>query len=378
MAIGEGDWWNVLTQLIENLYLGNEVDLGSHPSFEHILSDIRESSILPQVLRLLHDSGQLHAIPSHLRNELMMRREQFVGQSLFIRRIQEEICNTLEDTKTPVIPLKGIYFAERFFGHFAARPTSDIDLLVRDTDVSEVIRCLRALGFHGPSRFNPVHFHCVMWKPIEGAQPTLNVEVHWSLMHRHSSSLDMEALWAGASPKESYQYVYELSVLHTFYAICLHGANHAMESFKYSLDVAHLLYRFGRQIDLPVLLTQAKRDKTYTRVRTVLAKVYQQFPSLHRIKPLPRTMTRIWLSHDLALQHPLLLLDSFGQRAQFVKSIIWPDKEVVLWFMRDDPKISRRNAYLRFYQRRTLKLFRRIAAQDKGGHTVVGIVHEDR
>ncbi|QSO45458.1 nucleotidyltransferase family protein [Alicyclobacillus mengziensis] len=370
----------MVTSLLEDLYVGTKIHVSALDSHK-LLDEINQAGIVAQTVNLMREKAQFENLPVDLWGELVLRHQRIVEQSLFIHHYHELICSTLEAAQLPVIPLKGILYAERFYGHFAARGTSDIDLLVRECDVARVVKLLRNLGFQGPSRFNPIHFHCVMWKSIPSVKSTmLNVEIHWSLMHRGLSNLDIEMFWADSTPRTHFTYIRELSIQHTFYATCLHGVNHKMDSLKYSLDIAHLLYRFGHQINLQTLLAQAKRDKTYNRVCTVLAKVYQQFPSLHRFKPLSQAVLKLRLPCDWVLHHPLLLVDSWGYRAQLIKSIVWPQVEVALWHMRDDPTVNLKNVYFKFYYRRMSRVLKRVSLtkRNRGGRSLGRVMDTDR
>jgi hypothetical protein len=366
----------VLTHLLEDLYVGDKVRIGFEDTHQ-LLSEISRAGITAQFLQLLRESSQIDCIPSELRNDLMLRQQRIVGQNLYIRRHQEEIYNALEVMQVQIIPIKGISFAERFFGHFAARGTSDIDLLVKVEDVQRVIACLRDLGYEGPVPFNPIHFHCVMWKPVPGTGLALNVEIHWSLMHKNASSLNMEPFWTASSPKTPYIHVRELSTTFTFYAACLHGANHGMRSLKYSLDVAHLLYRFGHEIDVTSLFKTARQDRTYNRLTAVLGTVYLQFPSLQSLQPIPGIRGGLQLPPAWVLRNRFLLVDSWKCRGELLKEIIWPAKGVVLWHLRDDPEVNANNAYLRFYRRRVYGALKRVVQHNKGGNHGVRPVDAD-
>ncbi len=46
-------------------------------------------------------------------------------------------------------------------------------------------------------------------------------------------------MWNDSSTIEGYQHVRELSDLHTFYMICLHGWRHNLDSLKYFIDNQH-------------------------------------------------------------------------------------------------------------------------------------------
>jgi len=290
---------------------------------------------------------------------LCQRYEGIVVQNLYIKHQSDRIYKVFEGHKIPVIALKGITLAERYFGHFAARETSDIDLFVQVEHVSAAVKCLQELGFSEPKRYNPLHFHCVLSKQIEGQTVPLNVELHWSLVQEHTATSHPEVFWEDCTPKVSYSYIKEFSAQHAFYSICLHGANHKMDSLKYYLDIVHMIHHVGKEISFRELFEQAKRDGTLHRIRAVLLSTYRKFPYLHERQPLPHN--RVWalLPDSLIFRFPLLLVDGWRNRLVVVKEWFWPPRDVALWHMQDDEGVNQSNVYFHFQRRRLMNVFNR-------------------
>lgn len=188
-------------------------------------------------------------------------------------------------------------------------------------------------------------------------------------MQEHTSQLDMDLLWRNSVPLHEYHYIRELSTQDTFYLICLHAANHAMESVRYSLDIAHMVFRHGEHLDYGTLLDRTRMDKTYRRVRAVLDITYKHFPALREIKPLPKRPITYLPSDTVISVAPLFnlfLLDSWRYRFRGLKEWLWPRKSVALWFLKDDKRTNPSNVYLRFYRQRLLKLWRILFKREKG------------
>lgn len=257
---------------------------------EAILEDIRLFHLYPQVYILLKNSGRLGELPESFRQKLEDGYGQTLGQSAYIKYKEKELAELFEQHRIEMILLKGARFAERYYGHFSARTSSDIDLLVRQSRFSEAIEALKREGYVHEMT---VEHHARIIKN------RFLVELHWTLDIPVWSDLHEAAWWQSAVPVPPYRHVKELSPLHTLYFICLHGARHQMNSVRYLLDVVQALITHPEQIDMAALMEMARADRTVRRIQAVLSIVYGQFPFLHKIKPLPFPPVQTPWKYDL-------------------------------------------------------------------------------
>lgn len=269
----------MLIQLLQALYEESELpSIESEADLEVLYQDIELFAMASQVYHLLKQSDRWGEVPVSFQERLKARYTQALYHNLFMKHKEEEILKAFEQAECPVIPLKGIHFAERFFGHFAARVTSDIDLFVPYSLMSMARPCIEAQGYE----FEILKDHHARFH-----KGSSMIELHWTLDKLQWSELDAGPFWESAVALPPYQYVRDLSVLHTFYFICLHGARHYMESVRYVVDIAQMLYKHGKDIDLRRLMELATGDKTARRMKVVLSIVYEQFPGLQQLHPLP-------------------------------------------------------------------------------------------
>jgi hypothetical protein len=214
--------------------------------------------------------------------------------NLFFKSQLDKIFQYFEEMQIPVIPLKGIVFAEKYFGHIGARSTSDIDLLIHQGDFEKTMQGLSALGFKVDGEQIPGHFHYSVSKPIPGLQIPLTVEIHWNILKGDTANLDINEFWDQAQPIQSYKYIKALSDYHTFYMICLHGWRHNLDSLKHFFDIVQMIHVCGGSIDYPVLLRDAQKHQTYKRIVRTLSIVYKQFPHLEKKHPFPLYRFNLW------------------------------------------------------------------------------------
>jgi len=293
---------------------------------------------------------------------------------LLLKKEGSLLYERLEDANIQAIPLKGTLFAETYLGHLGARFTSDIDILVHPEDVEATIALVHDMGYTLEDPINPDHFHRVFYKYRTPSSLPSMIEIHWNLIKSSSANLNTEHLWSEAHALHPYTYIKQLSVRHTFYTICLHGANHSMDSAKHTLDIAHLLFRRGGELDYLELFSQAKEDFTLKRVQEALAIVYEFFPALHSIKPLPYTpkvgrfaawnnrMTRSTTNVENAI-HCFIFswrtVDRWKYRIKLVLNLIVPYPSLAAYSLRHKDTPTRKSSiYMKLYRQRIGRLFK--------------------
>lgn len=208
--------------------------------------------------------------------------------NMLIKSELEAIFGSFESKQVNMIPLKGVILAENAFGHLGGRPTSDIDILVKREDIPKAVKLVKELGFVIEEELNPTHFHLSFNKNVPCLDFPLTIEIHWDILKEGTSNLDIQKFWKEATPYLQYKHIKQLSEYHTFYMICLHGWRHNMDSLKYFIDIIQLIYLYQDKLDYQRLFEEAAAHKTLKRIRRTLSIVYQQFPPLAELKPLPQ------------------------------------------------------------------------------------------
>jgi hypothetical protein len=278
---------SLLISLIHVLYNPELVLPHESGFYERSLEEIEHFSLSPQIYHLLKQRELLHKTPPFFQERLRQESNKALYQNILIRNQTMMILKQFEEYGIRVIPLKGVLFAEKYFGHIGARWTSDIDLLIHRSDLKKAAECVKSLGFAVEEEPLPAHFHCSFSKQLPHSSIPLMVEIHWDLLKENTSNLKIEAFWKQARPYRDFQFVQELSDYHTFYMICLHGWKHYLNSLKYFIDIMQMIYRLNKQLDYSVLWQNAEVDKTLRRMKRTLKIVYDQFPQLDIIKALP-------------------------------------------------------------------------------------------
>lgn len=306
----------MLIRFLQSIFAHNSSLPCDMISYEKLLEDIEFFSISPQVYLQLKKRNLLQKTPLFFQNRLKNTFNQVLLHNLFIKNQTEKIFSTLEELAIPAIPLKGAFFAEKYFGHVAARSTSDIDLLIKQEDLKHVIECVKKLGFTEEEEAAPDHFHCSISKELPGSPVPLIVEIHWDVINKNTSEFSIEEFWTQAKPLNGYNHIKELSINHTFYMICLHAWRHNLDSMKHFLDIVQMINVFTDEIDINTLMKDAAKHKTFVRMKRTLSIVYRTFPHLNEIHTLPFHDQRgLWWQYetirDSSFRNVYVYLDYF-------------------------------------------------------------------
>lgn len=275
------------TQLLEAIYIKENPLPNDDSYYQQLLADRDFNSIAPQIYHLLKEQGRLNEIPDFFSHYLKNHFLQTMQLNLFVKHETTQLLSAFEERCMKVIPLKGVCFAESYFGSLGARKTSDIDLLIEGQDPDAAIKLVKELGFTNEEERIPGHFHCSYSKQLPGSEIPLVVELHWDLLKESTADFNIEEFWLAANPQIESDYIKELADSHVFYMIVLHGWRHNLDSLKYYLDIIHLIYRLKDKLDFNLLIKIAEKHKTRKRVIRTLTAVYQEYPFLDRIKLYP-------------------------------------------------------------------------------------------
>ncbi|WP_077623673.1 nucleotidyltransferase family protein [Sediminibacillus massiliensis] len=285
----------VIEKLINILY-DSEKELPSNHDFYHqVLEEVEVGFVSSQIYHLLKKQDRLKETPSFFQDSLKQQFQTVLYQNMIIKTETERILKLLESKRIAVMPIKGVYFSEKYYGNIGARETSDIDLLIKEEDYDMVVSAVKELGFIHEEEFIPGHFHTSFSKDIPGSAIPLTVELHWSILKDNTSNLSMEEFWRDSHSIGNYQYVKSLSDYHTFYLICLHGWRHNLDAPKYFLDIIQMAFYIGKQLDYERLMKDGKTHQTRRRLQRTLAIVYREYPVLYAIRDFsPDKINRYW------------------------------------------------------------------------------------
>ncbi len=170
------------------------------------------------------------------------------------------VFNLFQENDLPFIALKGAHLAEMVYSDPALRIMTDLDILVREMDVSRAASLLMQIGYAPWDKTvaDPADHHL----PPLVKRGTVPVEIHWGLHRvRVPGRADIVGLWERAVPaKLGSGKALVLSVEDLLLHLSLHAVQHDFESKLSSIyDVHEIIRSSHSQINWKELEARAHR-----------------------------------------------------------------------------------------------------------------------
>lgn len=359
----------MLIKFIESLYASHYLPKYSEEVYNNLLKNIEHFYISPQLYTLLRESQMLESTPRFFQESLKTGFKTLLIQNMFIKNQSDAIFSRFEEMEILLIPLKGVYFSEKYYGDFTCRPTSDIDLLVKPEQLEFAVDCIKSLGYTIEEKTEDNHFHRSFSKLLPGTLERMTVEIHWNILKEKTSYVQIKELWDSAIPFKDYFYIKELSNLHTFYFIILHAWRHNLDSMKHFLDIIQIIHHVQQQeINYEALFNTAKKHKTLKRLKRTLSIVYQQFPHLQQVLPLPikESYAPNWQYEVISggkvnrrklyldfIDYQFLSYDSFSHKLTALFEWLFPTS----YGLETEIK-SNKKTYIQLYKQRSIHIFK--------------------
>jgi hypothetical protein len=128
------------------------------------------------------------------------RRDHIVtaAHNIILGQVAEECLRALAAAGIPTIVLKGLDYEARLYRVLGARPTADVDLLVRNEHRRPAFAVLDQLGFEPRAAapgFDEADYHEVAW-----TRAGVEVDLHMALAPLVRCRIDYLAIWRDAEP----------------------------------------------------------------------------------------------------------------------------------------------------------------------------------
>lgn len=191
-------------------------------------------------------------------------RRVYLGTTSLNLRIahrSNQVINRFNQAGVPVIPLKGIHFAELIQGDIGLRPTTDIDLLVKEEDLERVTELLRECGYRSLEKGHSEDFgQHGRHRPYvrEGAGVGYFLEVHWNFYLAEPRKLDMKPVWQRAIRRRfNGCEIYTLAPADLVFYLAIQQRLHGYCSLKLYADLTDIIVRFP-DVDWHHIIKQAE------------------------------------------------------------------------------------------------------------------------
>jgi Uncharacterised nucleotidyltransferase len=228
------------------------------------ISVARSHGVLPIVRRALHDAV-VPGLGPDTRAAVDEAADGAARRSLQMTAALLDLLGTLAAAGVPTLAWKGPVLAEMLWSDVAARQYSDLDLLVRRTDIPRARDVLLAEGFR-PSVTREPWQHARYVERVGVVElvrdrDALPVEVHWTVVPTYfSSAMQPDGIWERVQDARVARHVVPtLAVEDLLIALSIHGFKHRWERLGWIVDIARLL-DVRRDIDWAVLAARTRRD----------------------------------------------------------------------------------------------------------------------
>ena len=156
---------------------------------EETVEALRRHHLVGLVARAIADADGWATLPSDLAATIEANRPPPPVPPTVMLDAFEELAGSLSEHGIPALQLKGLVFAERFYGGLDRRPQYDIDVLVPRRRLQRAARLLEQLGYRGDSY--DLHSRTLV-------RGSIKVDLHRTLRWAPAYRIDEHAIWADA------------------------------------------------------------------------------------------------------------------------------------------------------------------------------------
>lgn len=239
--------------------------------WQKVLDRAVEGEVEGLLYRRLSSKSLAPAVPDSVLQKL---KDLYFCSAMCNRKVRDDagaVLGALRRNGIEVAVLKGAYLAEAVYRDVALRPMTDIDLLVRSSELARAEKILVELGFGSGQRpdvdaTRALHHHLT---PFKGTGTT-TVEVHWNIEQPNSPfSIDIEGLWHRARPSVvAGVHVLGLGPADLLLHLCTHASYHHRFgidhrhgiALKHLHDIAFVATELRDEIDWTELVAIANAD----------------------------------------------------------------------------------------------------------------------
>src|SRR4051812_42587726 len=140
------------------------------------------------------------AVPQAVREAIERNSAAILRQNLFLTSELLRALSALREAGVETVPLKGAVLASRIYGDLALRPFSDIDLLIRRTQISAAESAISKLGYEPEFSIPPAHRERWLQQQCEltfRRSGISRLELHWDIAHPHFAlETGVEEFWS--------------------------------------------------------------------------------------------------------------------------------------------------------------------------------------
>ena len=206
--------------------------------------------VAPLVAHYLSANGFSGRVPKPWLGWLTDVHNHTLYRNLILSAEVPRVLSHFDENGIEAIPLKGSVLAATIYDHPALRSMADIDVLVRERDVSRARACLAEIGYETTAleKLLAHSFHGTPFLKSQGFPVVL--EVHWGLVDGRLATLPYEQIWDRAVPLQLGGVATEtLSPEDNLLFLSYHLTKHDSGLLKFLCDIAEFIKWYGETLD---------------------------------------------------------------------------------------------------------------------------------
>ncbi len=232
--------------------------------WQELLALAERHGLLPMLYARVFRSGCAGDVPDLCFEKLHRASLLNATRSMIYLDEAGKIISALSEASIPVIALKGVYLLENIYQDVSLRTMSDLDFMLRRSDIPAAIQVMRDLGYELTTYFDPAaeNLDIKHVPPLKKDNGPF-VELHWTLLEENEPFIiDAEGLWQRAVPSDVAEHlVLALSPEDLLLHLCLHMAyqHHLAVGLRQVIDIDRVLLHFKDALNWDQLLCTAKQ-----------------------------------------------------------------------------------------------------------------------
>ena len=248
--------------LNENQDLPTLIAETSLADWEEVIRHSQKMGVSPILYHRMLQKAAGFPIPGAIQVRLRDSYLTSLARNLQLFQELAQILRLLVEAGIPVIPLKGVFLAEKVYADVGLRPMVDLDLLLPRLDLDQALKVLQCLGYQAGYPFQVERECQVLHHLPQLRKPgAATVELHWNLAPLNTPfKIPIEQVWQAARPGTlAGAGVLEMAPEDLLLHICLHLAylDYFSSGLRPICDIAWSIEHFQSTLDWQRLRQQA-------------------------------------------------------------------------------------------------------------------------
>ncbi|MCM8830739.1 MAG: nucleotidyltransferase family protein [Candidatus Omnitrophica bacterium] len=301
----------------------------------------KKNSLVNFLYKNLKDSKKLDFVPLFVKEELKSLYYYNLARNTIILEEIKRLFNFFNLSNIKVVGLKGLFLSIYLWGDIDLRPTTDIDLLIKEKDLQKINKILCSLGYIQPPYFDDF----LLKKEITPINSfvyknfNLGIFVH---LHTHiiNTTLPIEFFVKKISMEDILEKVvslnfegikvYGLSWQHLLLQLIYHSFCHNFNKLLYLFDIKQLLAKNKDLIKKETLKKEFKKFYSWELANFIFLKLEKLFKIKIDFREAFPEIFNFFSEFKVPFAfYYFIILPSLKHKLNFIKKYFLPSKYVI-------------------------------------------------